>query len=67
MCAAVPAFLQVLMQLLCTRADPGYSEVDEQGNLLQPLTSADVTPTAHALLDNADVEYLGDDEQLQNR
>lgn len=53
------------MQLLCARADPAYSEVHEAGE--QPLTSADVAPTAHALLDNADVGYLSDDEQLQNR
>lgn len=59
---------QVLMQLLCTRADPAFSaEPDEQGELQQPLTSAAVASVAEELLSNADVEYLQDDEQLQNR
>lgn len=67
-CALLLLCPQVLMQLLCTRADPAFSaEPDEQGEQQQPLTSAAVASVAEELLSNADVEYLQDDEQLQNR
>jgi hypothetical protein len=63
--AHVSTCLQVLLQLLCVKSDPGYSgEPDEPQ---QPLTSAAAASAAEELLSSADVVHLLDDELLQNR
>lgn len=62
--------VQVLMQVLRSRADPSSDAAGEQSSQqqpLQPLDASAVQAEAERLMEDADVMHIQDDEVLQNK